>query len=118
MESIIKENELFVKEGSQPIIKKLLLTVDLNQNASYNDKSLDTFYSLCLNLLHRQTPFEIICPQTYHQPAKELISNVSHLQTCLKGFLKHQLFLSRCLSKNEWMSLYVVKGDKIEVIEQ
>lgn len=115
----LKKNELFVKEGSQPIIKKLFLTVDLNQNASYNDKSLDTFYSLCLNLLHRQTPFEIICPQTYHQPAKELISNVSHLQTCLKRILKTPNFSYQDVyQKMNGMSLYVVKGDKIEVIEQ
>lgn len=85
----MKKNELYVKEGSMPILKKVLLVVDFHDIDDEDDQALDILYSLCLLLSKRQIQFELLCPQIQsiqYQP--ELICNQEHLKECLKRILK------------------------------
>lgn len=56
----LKKNELFVKEGSYPIIKKTYLCLQQSKFNAENDYILDQFYSLCLSLYKDNEEFSIL----------------------------------------------------------
>lgn len=117
----LKKNELYVKEGSQPIIKKTLLAVDLTDNKDYNDKSLDCFYSLCLSLLEKYIDFEILCPQPQTSSlAPVLISSDQQFRECLKQIMQiHHYNLFEVLKEcHDLVDVYVVKANEVEVYHQ
>ncbi len=114
-----KKGELFVKEGSQPIIKKIILAFSLTSYESENDSTLDTLYSLCSMLLKKQIQFEIMCPHRQNDGlCLELIVNENHLRECLKRILQanHISFADLHFQSHEVSSLYRIQGQEIEVI--
>lgn len=116
----MKKGELFVKEGSQPILKKLLITIELSENKKTNDISLDIFYSLCLSLLAKGIDYEIICPALNDQKFNiETIKSDIHFKECFQRILStsyHDIeeFIQ---SIKEYSTLYIVNSEGIEVRE-
>lgn len=113
-----KKGELFVKEGSQPIIKKIIIAYEIIDNDHINDQTYDTLYSLCSLFLDKNIYFELLCPQT-DSFSLETIYNIDQMQTCLKRiFLSPNLSYQDMLSQSSHVqSFYVIKGKKIEVIQ-
>lgn len=117
----LKQGEMLVKIGSQPVIKKILIAVDINNMDSMNDACLDHFYSLCLSLIHCQIAFEVLCPQNNSELMKaEFITN----DDCLRECMKHILQIPKCsiqdifYHQRDLSSIYIVKKDGIEVLEK
>ncbi|MEG0276501.1 MAG: DUF58 domain-containing protein [Coprobacillus sp.] len=116
----MKKGDLYVKEGSQPILKKLLLTVECHGNKDINDKTLDIFYSLCLSLLEKGIDYEIICPSLNNQKYNiELIKSDTHFKECFQRILStsYQDIDEYIQSIKEYSTLYIVKNSGIEVKE-
>ncbi|MEG0365435.1 MAG: DUF58 domain-containing protein [Coprobacillus sp.] len=116
----MKKGDLYVKEGSQPILKKLLITISLIGNKDEIDEALDIFYSLCLSLLKKGIDYEIICPALGEQKYNiELIKNDVYLKECLQRILStsyHDVD-NYIQSIKDYSTLYIVKGNGIEVKE-
>lgn len=115
-----KRQEFFVKEGSQPIFKKIILAYDIGKDDQIDDLTLDTLYSLCSLLLNQQVHFEMMCPQVHSQQVSlELILNFEHLRECLKRILRtpHISYQSVVLETESIQSLYFICGSKIEVVK-
>lgn len=117
----LKRDELLVKVGSQPIIKKILLAVETHQPSDYNDRALDQFYTLCSSLSLRQIAYEIICPHLIDDRfQRELIMNDEHFRECMKRILRtpmsdiHHILMNI----NDFSSAYIVTGEGIEVQQQ
>ena len=116
----LKKDELFVKIGSQPIVKKILLAVELHHMREDN-QALDRFYSLCSLLLKRQVHFEILCPQSHTEGmVPELILNQEHLRECMKRILKDMSlkYQSALAQNHDYLSVFVVSSQGIEVYEK
>lgn len=117
----LKKDELLVKEGSQPIVKKLLLSVEIHQLSDFDDHALDQFYSLCSLLSQQQIAYEIICPHAQSEGlGSELISNDYHFRECMKRILKSPIedIQNSLIDTKDISSVYIVKGDGIEVYER
>lgn len=114
----MKKNELYVKEGSQPIIKKLLLAIEFRHNNYENDCALDNLYSQCLLLSKRQIQFELLCPQGQQDIYESvLICNQEHLKECIKRLLNNPTYdIINHLPKHS--TAYVFKAKEIEVYEK
>lgn len=114
----MKKDELYVKEGSQPILKKILLAIEFNDNDDQNDNVLDRLYSLCCLFSKRQIQFQLLCSQDASgQLEAELICQQDHLRECMKKLLKSP-------TKNilsyipEHSMIYIVTSQGIEVFEK
>lgn len=117
----MKKDELFVKEGSQPIVKKILLAIQFLDNANDNDAALDSFYSLCMNLYQNNIDFEILCPQVHSSLiAAEHIGSIEHLQDCMKRLLREPIHdIQKVLHEfQDYSTVYLIKQGEIEVIER
>lgn len=116
----LKKDELFVKVGSQPITKKILLAVELHRTSDDN-QALDMFYSLCSMLSKRQVQFEILCPQSYADVMMpEVILTQEHLRECMKRILKDmRIDYQTALAQNhDYLSVFVISGQGIEVYQK
>lgn len=84
-----KRGELHVKVGSQPIIKRLLLCLEQSLDKETNDKAIDYFYSISLQLIQRGIAFKIVCPFDSHDYAHiELIKDESYFRDCLMKIMQ------------------------------
>ena len=114
----MKKNELYIKEGSQPIIKTLLLAIDFSHNDYENDNALDHLYSQCLFFLKRNIQFEILCPQGKQDIYESiLICNQEHLRECIKLLLRNPTYdIINDIPNHS--TVYVFKAKEIEVYEK
>lgn len=117
----LKQNELLVKEGSQPTIKKILLAVQMTNINYQNDKALDYFYSICSSLSQKQIAYEILCPQMAGDLLqRELITNDEFFRECLKRLLKTptQNIENLFYQSQDMTSFYLINFKGIEVYEK
>lgn len=110
----MKENELFVKEGSQPTTHYLLLTVDLTMNSDENDQTLDYFYSICLYLLNKGMIFKFLVPQKDSLEVV-VIQNQDQLRDCMKRIMKYSYFYEP-RHYLAFPNVCVVKRNEVEMI--
>jgi hypothetical protein len=112
----LKKNELLVKVGSQPIVKRIVLAMLYHQNDDYSDKQFDVFFSLCSDLLRKQIPFEILVPQCHDVLShNEYIESVEHLREVLQKIMKTPIERFDNIPKNQM--IYMIKGENIEVYQ-
>jgi len=114
----MKKNELYVKEGSQPIAHHIYLALDL-QHITMIDPILDYFYSLCLSLLERSINFEFLLPTNhYDENPFQVIQNDEQLLKLIKFILKNKDIFQQPISHSLTdHSYYVVNENGIEVIQ-
>lgn len=112
----LKKNELLVKVGSQPIIKRITIAVLYQENDDYNDQQFDLFYSLCQDLLKRHVPFEVLIPQYLDLPVhNEYIAHIDQLKDVLKKIMKTPVDHFDFVEKHQ--NIYMIQGKKIEVYQ-
>lgn len=80
----MKKNELYVKEGSQPLMHDFSLILITTDNNEENDHAYDLMYSLCLDLFHHHQSFQIYLLQSNHLKP-QLITNQIQLR---EAFMK------------------------------
>lgn len=117
----LKHDDILVKVGSQPLVKKILLAVVLRKPSHENDIALDRFFTLCSTMSQRQIAYEILCPQVEsHFYNNELITNDEYYRECLKRILKTptDLVYETFYNRQDITSLYVIKANEIEVLEK
>lgn len=117
----LKHNEILVKDGSQPLVKKILLAVMMNKPSRENDVALDRFFTLCSSMSQKQIAYEILCPQVdSHFYNNEVITNDDCYRECLKRILKTptNLIYETFQNRQDITSLYVIKTNEIEVLEK
>lgn len=114
----LKKNELFVKEGSQPIIHHVILALKTDYNI---DKAYEIFYSIGLFLLKKQIFFQILCPSPFHhEMITETIQTQDDYQECIKRIMKFPLknIDEAFIKMKEQPFLYVVSSQGIEVYQK
>ncbi len=105
----LKRNELFVKEGSFPVLKKTYLCVRQSQLFKENDYILDQFYSLCLLLYKRKEQFSVI----YDYEVQEIVC-VEDIRESVKRLLEFpQYEIDYSLFDDDFL---LVSGQGIEVV--
>lgn len=113
----LKKNELLVKVGSQPILKRISIAMLYQKNDDYHDCQFDFFYSLCLDLLSRQVAFEVLIPQYLDSPAhSEYIAHIDQLKDVLKKTMKTPVDHFNLMENNQ--NIYMIQGEKIEVCQR
>lgn len=113
----LKRNELFVKEGSLPITKRIILALDLKGPI---DEAYDYFYSISLYFLKKQIPFEIVCFKQHDIIGFELIQNQEFFQECLQRLMRTPMMDLQQQLKNigEHCVFYKINGYGIEVYQK
>ena len=113
----MKKNEVYVKEGGQPIIKKILLAVQWQESLDSYNLSLERFYSMCLMLLKRGIDFEILCPDSQKRLKVESIQNDVYFKECFIRILKTSSYpLEETITSLKGYShVYVITSEGIEV---
>lgn len=114
----LKKNELFVKEGSQPIIHRIILALKVDSNA---DKSYEMFYSIGLAFLQRHILFQMVCSSSQNNGiVLETIQTQDYYQKCLKRLMRFPIkdIDKALLEIKEQPCLYVINSQGIEVYQK
>lgn len=111
-----KFQELFVKDGSQPVENKLILAMEYKDNNTFYDEQFDYFYALGLLLLKAQIVFEVIIACDEHQIHLQNVDSPEKLMTMIKWFMKHPVSaLHQSLIHGPYC---LIKGKEMEVHQQ
>ncbi len=111
-----KFQELFVKDGSQPVENKLILAMEYKDNNTFYDEQFDYFYALGLSLLKAQIVFDVITACDDHQIHLQSVDSPEKLMTMIKWFMKHPVSaLNQSLIHQSYC---LIKGKEMEVHQQ
>lgn len=108
-----KFQELFVKDGSQPVEKKLILAMEYKDNNTFYDQQFDYFYSLSLSLLKNHTDFEVITSIDDHHACLQSVDSPAKLMTVMKWMMKHPIMSLDHLAIDQPFCL--INGQNMEV---
>lgn len=105
----LKKNELFVKEGSFPVIKKTYICVRQSKLLKENDYILSQFYSLCLLLYKHNNKFGVV----YDHDVVDIVC-IDDIRESIKRLLKFPKYdIDYNILDDDFL---LVSGQGIEVV--